>query len=665
MDNFEMIKEKLNIMDVIQETVVLKRSGQAWKGLCPFHSEKTPSFTVYPKTQRFHCFGCQASGSLIDFLMARENIKDPHQILEYAADSYGVVLSGFDKEAGKKRKALIQSNRKTVAEYYRAVSQAQEYIVNRGISKETAKKFGLGYDAQKNALIIPFLNTYGEVVGITERNLNDNGPKYINSAENEVFKKSQLLYGLDKARKNIKECLYIVEGYFDVMAIHEMGENAAVAYCGQSLTDGQAYLLSKYITKDTKILLIPDNDSTGLGSVQKNVTILRARISNPIGIIKLPDGCKDANDLLLTGKNIKEFKSEHHEMFLLKQELDRCLEIQDEYEVAQQYAKTTHNKIIRYEMAEYLSKRWNKSLSLVQEHMNTEVKTMDYSADLYGFTESMNDYREFIAKGDEGRVFTNLSEVDKLIRGMRPGEVCFVMGRSGAGKTTFVINLMYNVITHQEHNVNFHSLELSRVNIIPQFIQIHKEMTESKVSNLVLSGKADPELMDLNKKMDEHLRIIDRPGQTLKDIERYAMVANESVFDKPVSLIVIDYFQYIKAEGKKSNYEEMSQMARDLKELAKKLNCVFVVLTQANRDGGGDGSEKLTLKSARDTGAIEESSDYMLGLYRPAANSKLTEDERQEVQNEMYCQVLKNRWGRLGEVQLHFEGMIKKISDKR
>jgi replicative DNA helicase len=636
-----------------------------WKGICPFHSEKTPSLTVYPKTQTFHCFGCQVNGTVIDYLMQRENIKDPQETLEYIADRYEITLAGFDKESFKKRKQIITKNRKTAGEYYRAITQAQDYIMGRGISKATAKLFGLGFNQQKNALTIPFLNTYGEVSGITERSLTNEGPKYINSSENEVFKKSQLLYGLDKARKHIKEKVYIVEGYFDVMALHEMGIQSVVAYCGQSLTEGQAYLLSKYITKDTKIYLIPDNDMTGLGAVQKNIATLKGRMKNPIGVITLPEGCKDANDLLLAKKNIKDFPSEHHEMFLLKQELTKCLEIQDEYEVARQFAQSTQNKMIRAEMSEYLSKRWNKSITLVQDHMNTKVSTFDYSSDLYGFTEVMNDYREFIEKGDEGKIFTNLKAVDDLVRGMRPGEVCTLLGRSGAGKTTFVINVMYNVIMKQNQNVIFNSLELNRVNIIPQFIQIHKELPEGKVTTLVRSGKADSDIVDLATKMDERLRIVDRPGQTLKDIERYVMVANEEIFDKPVGLVVIDYFQYLKTEGKKSSYEEMSQMARELKELAKRLNCVILALTQANREGGGDGSEKLSMKSARDTGAIEESSDYMLGIYRPAANPKLEENERLAVQNEMYCQVLKNRWGRTGEVELCFEGMIKKISDKK
>jgi replicative DNA helicase/5S rRNA maturation endonuclease (ribonuclease M5) len=663
LDNFELIKERLNIMDVIQETVPLKRNGKVWKGLCPFHAEQTPSFTVYPQDKRFHCFGCRAGGTVIDFLMIRENIKDPHSILELISSAYNIVLSGMNAEAGKKRKAIIQSNRKTVAELYRAVSGAEQYIINRGISKETSKTFGLGYDANKNALIIPFLNTYGEVVGISERNLNDTGPKYINSAENEVFKKSQLLYGLDKARKHINEKIYIVEGYFDVMALHEMGEPVAVAYCGQSLTDGQAHLLSKYMTKETKIYLVPDNDKTGLEMIKKNVNELRSVVKNPIGIVKLPDSVKDVNDLLLAGQNIKTIKSEHHEIFLLKQELDRCLELQDEYEVSRQFADSTQNKMIRAEMAEYLAKRWKKSITLVNEHMNSDAESVDVSSDMYTFSEMMNDYRLFVAKGDEGKIYTNLKAVDGLIKGMRPGEVCTLLGRSGAGKTTFILNLIYNVAVKQKHNVVFSSLELSRVNILPQFIQIHKQMTEGKVAQLVSAGEADEELIKLNQIMDERLRVVDRGGQSLKDVERYIKIANEQIFDKPVSMVVIDYFQYLKTDGKKSAYEEMSQMARDLKEMAKRLNCLVVALTQANREGGGDGSEKLTMKSARDTGAIEESSDYMIGIYRPAANPKLTEDERQSMQHEMFCQVLKNRWGRTGEVELYFDGMVKTIKD--
>jgi replicative DNA helicase/5S rRNA maturation endonuclease (ribonuclease M5) len=665
LDNFELLKQKVNIMDVIQEDVTLKRSGKVWKSQCPFHQDKTPSFTVYPQTKSFHCFGCDESGTVIDYFMKREAIKEPHEALERMADRYNVQLVGHDPEKFKQRKEKIRHNRRTATDYYKNYMLANKYIKERGISQAIAQKFGLGFDSESNAISIPFLNAYGEVVGISKRFLDGDGPKYKNSEESDVFKKSELLYGLNHCRKSINERIFIVEGYFDVMALHEMGISEVVAYCGQSITDEQVHLLSKYITKHTKIYLIPDNDLTGKKAVSKNIAAFRSRLKNHIGVIELPQENKDANDLLLSGKKLDEIKSQHFEMFLLKQELEICLDREDEYEVAKTFSKKTQNKMLKAEMADFLSKRWNKPITLVREHMEAEVTTTDYIGDMYGFMESMNAYREFVEKGDEGKVFSGLKGVDNLIKGMRPGEVCTLLGRSGAGKTTFILNLMYNMIVKQGRNVIFNSLELNRVNIVPQFIQIHKKLPEGRVARLVQSGEVDTELMELSQKLENHLKIVDRGGQTLFDVEMYAKIANDSIFDTQVDVIFVDYFQYLKTKGKGNHYEEMSNMAREMKELAKRLNCVLVVLTQANREGGGDGSEKLSMKSARDTGAIEESSDYMLGVYRPAANPKLTEDEKQSVQHEMYCQVLKNRWGATGEIKVHFEGMTKRITDWR
>src|SRR5699024_2069590 len=127
------------------------------------------------------------------------------------------------------------------------------------------------------------------VAGISYRNMDEGKPKYVNSAEDEVFKKSDLLYGLDKARKHIKDKVFIVEGYFDVMALHEMGYPESVAYCGQSLTDGQATLLSKYVNRNTKIFLIPDNDKTGMQQVANNIKLIRQRMRNAVGVVTLPD----------------------------------------------------------------------------------------------------------------------------------------------------------------------------------------------------------------------------------------------------------------------------------------------------------------------------------------------------------------------------------------
>lgn len=662
MNGFEIIKEKIKLTDLTDQDLNLKRSGRVLKANCPFHDDRTPSFTVYPKTQTFHCFGCGKGGTVIDYIMCREEIKEPYEAVEYLAKKFEVTIPGFDKESIQRKREIISRNRSKALQDYKNAKKAEAFLIERGFTAETTKKFGIGFDVAQNAITIPFLDTYGNVVGITYRNMDKNKPKYVNSKEDEVFKKSELLFGLDKARKHIKDKVFIVEGYFDVMALHQMGYPESVAYCGQSMTPGQVALLFKYINPHTKIFLIPDNDKTGKAQVSNNIKLLKQRIRNPIGVIDLPEGIKDANDILKYGTTIDRFESEHHEIYLLKQELDKCLEQQDEYEVAKHFARYTQNKMIRAEMAEYLAKRWKKPKELVRSFMETDVEIIDYETDLKTFDAALDDYRRVLNEGTEGRVFFGLKDLDKRINGMKRGEVCFLMGRSGAGKTTLALNIIYRSIMNQRHNVVFNSLELAAENIVPQMLQIHHDETEGKVANMVLEEKFERNDYFFES-MNKRLRIIDRPGQTVDDIENYAVMSNE-MFDKPLSLIVIDYFQYIKIGGS-DHYAAMSNAARKMKEIAKKLNCVVLVLTQTSRDGGADGSTPLTLQAARDTGAIEETGDYVLGVYRPAASSKLSELDRQAVTNEYYCQILKNRWGPIGKAKLHFEPQSKLITDWR
>lgn len=658
-NGFEIVKDRVKLTDLVDQDLNLKRSGKVLKANCPFHDDRTPSFTVYPNTQTFHCFGCGKGGTVIDYVMYRDSIKEPYEAVEYLAEKNDLEIPGFDKEAIQKKKKIVSNNRNKALQNYKNVMKADSFLRDRGFNPETTKKFGVGFDVKRNAITIPFLDTYGNVVGISYRNMDPDKPKYVNAKEDEVFKKSELLYGLDKARKHIKDKVFIVEGYFDVMAMHQMGYPETVAYCGQAITPGQVALLSKYIQRHTKIFLIPDSDKTGQKQVANNIKTIRSRIRNPIGVVPLPEGIKDANDIIKYGTTIDRFESEHHELFLLRQELDKCLEQQDEYEVAKEFVKYTKNEMIRAEMADYLAKRWNKPKEIVSKHMETTAETVDYEADLKTFDVSLEGYKKILNEGTEGRVFFNLKKVDQYIKGMKRGEVCFLMGRSGAGKTTMALNLIHNAIMKQQHNVIFNSLELNSENIVPQLLQIHKDETEGKVANMVLEEKLDDEYY-LNQ-MNKRLRIVDRPGQTVDDIENYAIMANE-IFDKPLSVIVIDYFQYIKMDGS-DHYSVMSNTARRMKELAKKLDCLVFVLTQTSRDGGTDGSTPLSLQSARDTGAIEETGDYVLGVYRPAASSQLTEDERMAVQHEYYCQILKNRWGPIGKAKLHFEPQSKLITD--
>jgi DNA primase len=647
----------------LDEDLDLKKSGRVYKANCPFHNEKTPSFTYFPESKSFHCFGCGANGTVIDYIMHQESIKEPYEAVEFMADKFNIAIKGFDKVTIQRKKKKVKENRSRALEDYKNVKQAESFLIDRGFGESTVKKFGVGYNVQENAITIPYLDTYGNVVGSAYRNFDDNKPKYINSSEDEVFKKSELLYGLDKARKHIKKRVFIVEGYFDVMAMHQMGYPETVAYCGQSLTEEQATLLSKYISKNTKIFLVPDNDKTGLKQVANNVKLLKQKTKNPIGIIQFPEGIKDSNDVLRLGTTIDEFESQHHEMFLLKQELDKCLEQTDEYEVAKNFTKYTKNKMIRAEMANYLADRWNKPKDLVFDYMETEDSNIDREKDIQNFSDIKEKFVKQASEGIAGKMFFDLAKPDKKINGMKKSEVAYLMGRAGSGKTTFILNFMHNAIFNQQKNVIFNSLELDGANIFPQLMQIHLGLTEKQVTDLVLND--DQQLLPIYETLDRHLRVIDRSDQSLQDVENYVRMCNENEFASPTDVVMIDYFSYLKRPMKASSYEEFSENARAIKQMAKRLNCLMFVLAQTNRSGG-DGSEPLTMEAARDTGAIEESGDYVLGVYRPSAKAEVSEDDKKanpDFEYEYYLQYLKNRWGGVGKDLLHFDPDTKRITD--
>lgn len=663
MNNFEKIKDKVQLFELLDADLELKKSGRVYKAQCPFHDDKTPSFTYFPETKSFHCFGCGINGTSIDYIMQRESIKEPYEAVEYMANKFNVAIDGFDKETIERKREAVKKNRSQAYEHLKNIKQGESFLLDRGFDQETIKKFGLGFSTKQNAITIPYLDTYGNVVGETYRNMDEDKPKYINSSEDEVFKKSELLYGLDKARKHIKDKVFIVEGYFDVMALFQMGYKESVAFCGSYLTDGQAHLLSKYMARNTKIYLIPDNDKTGLKNAARNIKALRTKTNNPISIIKFPDGIKDANDVLKLGQSIDRFDSEHHEMFLLKQELEKCLEQVDEYEIARKFVRYTGNKMIRAEMADYLANRWNKPKELVFDYMETDDADIERENDIHTFSDIRDKFIAQAKEGNDAKMFFDLTKPDKKINGMKRTEVAYLMGRAGSGKTTFILNFIHNAIFNQQKNIIFNSLELDGANIFPQLMQIHLGLTEQQVTSLVLNG--DDRLSPIYEKLDRHLRVIDRSDQSLQDIENYVRMCNENEFDSKTDVVMIDYFSYIKRPMRASSYEEYSENARAIKQMAKRLNCLMFVLAQTNRSGG-DGSEPLTMEAARDTGAIEESGDYVLGVYRPAAKAEVSESEKQanpDFEYEYYLQYLKNRWGGVGKDKLHFDPETKRITD--
>ncbi len=340
-ESIEQLLERVDIISLIETYVPLKRAGSSFKGLCPFHNEKSPSFSVSPQRQRYHCFGCGASGSSVNFLMEYTNITYP-EALRQLADKYGMTLdeetdSTQSIEVKKQRNRLLLLHEEATAWFHELLlthtdaQGARDYLKQRGLNRETAKKWLLGWaptDSQlflkwakeqnltgrelidsglaalkdpqdkrsglysrfRNRLMFPICNDYGEPIAFSGRQL-DNNPntgKYINSPETSLFIKSKHFYGLDKAKRAIGQNKYalLCEGQMDVIAAHQAGFEMAVASLGTAFTPQHATLIKRYSPK-AKVCF--DADSAGQKAAIKAYQQLAA-VNIQVDMVQLPNG---------------------------------------------------------------------------------------------------------------------------------------------------------------------------------------------------------------------------------------------------------------------------------------------------------------------------------------------------------------------------------------
>ena len=317
------IKNATDIVDIISETVVLKKSGKNFLGLCPFHSEKTPSFTVSPDKQIFYCFGCNAGGNVFSFLMKQEGISFP-EAARMLARRYGIdipvrTMSPEQKRRISEKESVLAINRQAM-DFFRCAllenasgKKAMEYLLKRGISREIIDDFKLGYApegwdklaiyfskkkqpdglVEKSGLIIPRKSKSGfydrfrsriifpifdismQVIGFGGRVMDDSLPKYLNSPETPVYNKSRSLYGLHMAKGRCRESktVFIVEGYFDLLALHQHGIQNSVATLGTSLTPEHVQILRGFIGENGRVVLVYDSDIAGIKAAQRSIEV--------------------------------------------------------------------------------------------------------------------------------------------------------------------------------------------------------------------------------------------------------------------------------------------------------------------------------------------------------------------------------------------------------
>ncbi len=333
------LRMRCDIEQTISMYAPLKRRGKNLVGLCPFHNEKTPSFTVYPDSQSFYCFGCGAGGEVISFIRRAENL-DYYEAVKFLADRAGMVMpnEGFDNSMAEKRRRIYEIN-KEAARFFNSCLFTEEgkegldYYKSRGMKKSTITRFGLGfapntwdsllkhmrqkgysyeelyeanlanksekdgrvrfYDSFRNRVMVPIIDVRGNVVAFGGRVLDDSKPKYINSSDTLVYKKSLGVFGLNFAKNSKEQRLILVEGYMDAITLHQAGFDNVIACLGTAFTGEMAHLLSRYADE---ILLCYDNDEAGQKATERALGVLNS-IGMKVRVVHLSGG-KDPDEIL-------------------------------------------------------------------------------------------------------------------------------------------------------------------------------------------------------------------------------------------------------------------------------------------------------------------------------------------------------------------------------
>ena len=420
----EEIRQRNDIVELIGSYVNLKRAGSNFSGLCPYHSERSPSFTVFPATQSFYCFGCGAGGDAITFAMKSENLDYPSAV-EFLAKRAGITITVDDREQekgiGKKR--ILEMNL-AAAKYFRSClfdpnmgKSGMEYLAgSRKLPPVIIKRFGLGYapnsydslskhlkslgfndeeiqvaflgrkmekndrtwtnDMFRNRVMFPIINTSGDVIAFGGRVLDDSKPKYLNSSDTPGFKKSRNLFALNFAKNHCSERLILCEGYMDVIALHAAGFENAVATLGTALTQEQARLMAKH-TK--QVIISYDSDEAGQAATRKAVRML-SEVGLDVRILRM-EGAKDPDEY------IKKYGADNFRRLL---DASRTgFEFKLETTLQKYNLATSSDKIkASAELCEYISEVWSeverdvyisataKRLSLPEEGLKNDVESI-------------------------------------------------------------------------------------------------------------------------------------------------------------------------------------------------------------------------------------------------------------------------------------------------
>ncbi len=499
-DSFiEELTMKNSIEDVVSGYVNLRVRGRTRVGLCPFHGEKTPSFTVYPENNSFYCFGCGVGGDVITFVKKIEHL-DYLDAVKLLADRAGMQIPKLDVDdtASKLRRRVLEANREAARFFHESLyspagKHALEYYYRRGYTDRTIKRFGLGYapdgpsnllrhlkskgfredelllawlvrrsqkgflyDSFRNRVMVPIIDVRGNVIAFGGRVLDDSVPKYMNTGDTPVFKKTNNLFALNVAKDTGRK-LILCEGYMDVIALHQAGFTNAVAALGTSFTADHANLMARYADE---AVLIFDSDAAGQKGAVRAMSLLR-NTGIQVRVVRIPDG-----------KDPDEFLRRHHpDDFKLL--LDRSLNDM-EYRLStlkQSYLVDTPDGKTAY------SREAIKLIATLQSPVERDVYASRLAQELSISKNSIMQEMEFVSKRrqkkhDKEQLSHEIKRMDSLTAKVNPEALKFV--RAAAAEEA----LLGYLLLHPDH-VGAVAAKLSPNDMITSF---HRKLYEVIVS---------------------------------------------------------------------------------------------------------------------------------------------------------------------------------------
>ena len=417
----EELTRRTDIVELVGSYVQLKRKGRLYGGLCPFHSEKTPSFYVYPDTQSFYCFGCQAAGDAISFVRKINSIDYPEAVKLLAARA-GMPEPQEDDKTGRMRSRILSMNKEAARFFHACLNstveearQARAYWRRRGLDDKTIARFGLGYapdDGQALYLYLrdkgynqqeldasglfkrsqsgriyclfwrrvmtPIFDLRGNIIAFGGRVMDDSKPKYVNSPETLVYHKSETVFAMQIAKRSASRRFVLCEGYMDVISMHQAGIDTAVCACGTALTPGQVRIISEYADE---VILSYDSDEAGQKATLRSLEMFR---DSPVkvGVLQIP-GAKDPDEYikkygperfraLLDGVgNALDFRLKRlRDQYDLAQDAQRLEYVKDAVDMLAQRSNPTEQEVYAGRLAE----ETNISKTAIMAQLNTAVK---------------------------------------------------------------------------------------------------------------------------------------------------------------------------------------------------------------------------------------------------------------------------------------------------